>query len=143
MTDQTYFLDSNVLMYCFGSDHPMKGPCKKLIDLIGRGEIVVVTDTEVLQEILHRFFSIKKQGLALELYQATVAICRTVLPVTLADTDMAKDILLKNANINVRDAIHAALMFNNGLENILSADRHFDDIEGIDRVDPLKFPFPG
>jgi len=34
MIDTPFFLDSNIIMYCFGKDHPLKEPCKKLIDLI-------------------------------------------------------------------------------------------------------------
>jgi predicted nucleic acid-binding protein len=48
---------------------------------------------------------------------------------------------MKYANISMRDAIHAASMQNNGHEKILSADSHFDNIEEIERVDPLKFSF--
>ena len=139
MIDKPFFLDSNILMYCFGKDHPLKEPCKKLIDLIGRGVIAAVTDTEVLQEILYRYISIKKQGLAFELCEATIAICQAILPVTLQDIKLAKEILLNHTNINVRDAVHTASMQHNGLGKILSADTHFDSIAGIERVDPLKF----
>jgi hypothetical protein len=31
-------------------------------------------------------------------------------------------------------------MLHAGLRNILSTDRHFDAIQGIRRVDPIKFP---
>ena len=32
--------------------------------------------------------------------------------------------------------LHAAVMLNNGLRNILSTDTHFDHIKGIRRLDP-------
>ena len=142
MIDKPFFLDSNILMYCFGKDHPLKDPCKKIIDLLGRGVIAAVTDTEVLQEILYRYISIKKQGLAFELCEAAIALCQAILPVTLQDIRLAKEILFKHTNINVRDAVHAASMQHNRLGKILSADTHFDSIAGVQRVDPVKFPFP-
>ena len=101
-----------------------------------------VTDTEVLQEILYRYTSIKKKELALELCEVTIALCQTILPVTLQDIILTKALLLKHRNISVRDAVHAASMQNNGLGKILSADAHLDSIPGIERVDPLEFPFP-
>jgi predicted nucleic acid-binding protein len=38
--------------------------------------------------------------------------------------------------ITARDVLHAAVMMNRGLKEILSTDFHFDLIEGITRVDP-------
>ena len=38
--------------------------------------------------------------------------------------------------IKARDLIHAAVMQNNGLTQIVSTDKHFDQIEGIVRLDP-------
>ena len=139
MTNSLFFLDSNVFMYCFGTDHPLKVPCERVINLIGDGEIVAVINTEILQEILHRFFFVKKRNLAYELYDCAINLCQAVLPVTLSDTNRAKEILLKNRNIEVRDAIHAACMLNNNIKKIITADRHFDRIKGIERIDPLKF----
>ena len=40
--------------------------------------------------------------------------------------------------ITGRDAAHAAAMLDNGLTYIIIADRHFDIIEGITRLDPQK-----
>lgn len=37
-----------------------------------------------------------------------------------------------------RDAIHAATMFNNGVEKILSTNPHFDVIHGIQRIAPER-----
>ena len=37
-----------------------------------------------------------------------------------------------------RDAIHAAVVLNHGLEAIISADRAFDEITEIKRLDPLE-----
>lgn len=141
MTDRRFFLDSNILMYAFGANHPLQAPCKKLLDLIGEGEIQVVTNTEVLQEILYRFFSIHREDLAYQLYDSMVVLCWAVFPVSLADTNRAKELLSKNKDIDVRDAIHIACMLNNNIETIISADHHFDKVKEIERIDPLDFPF--
>jgi predicted nucleic acid-binding protein len=56
-----------------------------------------------------------------------------VLPVTLADTDRARDLLLAVDGISARDAIHAAVMLNHGVERIATFDRGFDAVPGIER----------
>ena len=57
-----------------------------------------------------------------------------MLPVTLADTDRARDLLDPAGGISVRDAVHAAVMLNNGVEEIASFDTGFDLVPGIRRM---------
>ena len=58
---------------------------------------------------------------------------------TLADMHRALDMLERHgAEITGRDAVHAASMLNNGLTHIISADSHFDIIEGITRLASQK-----
>jgi len=54
------------------------------------------------------------------------------------DTDKALEILKGVNGITWRDAIHAATMINNGINEIISTDAHFDLIPEIKRIDPLK-----
>ncbi|MFN0171838.1 MAG: PIN domain-containing protein, partial [Bryobacteraceae bacterium] len=52
------FVDSNVAMYLVGAAHPHKTDSQILLErLIAAGERLV-TDAEVLQEILHRYTAI-------------------------------------------------------------------------------------
>jgi predicted nucleic acid-binding protein len=56
--------------------------------------------------------------------------------VTLQDTGRALELLKAYKAITSRDAIHAATMINNGLEEIISTDPHFDIIPKIKRIEP-------
>jgi len=42
-----------------------------------------------------------------------------------------------------RDVIHVAVMKNHGMTQIISTDRHFDQIDGIVRLDPLPLSTAG
>ena len=54
------FIDSNIPMYLIGAPHPNKDAAVRLLEqVIGRGERLV-TDAEVLQEILHRYHAIRR-----------------------------------------------------------------------------------
>ena len=130
------FIDANLIMYSVGSPHPLREPCRMVLKKIKDGLIQVVTNTEVLQEILYRFFSIKKPSLAALAYTSLVEICVEILPVTLHDMDLALELLKKYPDITARDAVHAATMINNDLNEILSADSHFDLISEIRRIHP-------
>jgi uncharacterized protein len=130
------FLDANLIMYALGGLHPLRDPSKKILEKIKLGILQVFTNTEVLQEILYRYFSIRKNTFGEMAYIAVVNLCQAVLPVTLQDTDRALDLLKQYPQITSRDAIHAATMLNNGIKEILSANSHFDLIPGIRRIDP-------
>ncbi len=130
------FLDANIIMYALGSPHPLQKPCRKILEETKSGQWALITDTEVLQEILYRYFSIQRTALAEVAYTALVEICQEILPVTLPDLDRTLDLLKSDPALTSRDAVHAAVMLNNDLREILSTDAHFDRIPGIRRVDP-------
>ena len=134
-----YFLDTNIIMYAVGKDHPYRQPCRAALEQVERDEIDVVTSVEVLQEVLHRYYSLNRPDLAELAYRSLEKDCEQILPVNKADLDRAFDLLKIHPDIRCRDAVHAAVMLNNGLTHILSTDTHFDHIAGITRVEPGTF----
>jgi predicted nucleic acid-binding protein len=130
------FVDSNVPMYVAGRDHPLSGPSRRFLERSRAGDIEICTSTEVLQEILYRYTGLGRPDLAVEVYDLFVQLCPVVLPVTLANTDRARSLLRSVAGISVRDAIHAAVMLDNGIEEIASFDAGFDGIVGVRRLIP-------
>ncbi len=131
------FVDSNIPMYVAGRDHPLRDPARRFLQRARSGEIDICTSTEVLQEILYRYSSLKRLDLAVSVYDLFVELCPTVLPVTLAETDRAKSLLASSQGISVRDAVHAAVMLNQDVREIASFDEGFDRIDGVQRV-PLR-----
>ena len=132
------FIDTNLIMYSIGGPHPLREPCKKLLEKIKSREILGVTNTEVLQEILYRYFSMGRGTLGEIAYQSMIEFCTDIFPVRVVDTDKALEILKRVNGITSRDAIHAATMMNNGIKEIISTDPHFDLIHEIKRIDPAK-----
>lgn len=131
----TVFIDSNVPMYVAGRDHALKAPATAFLERVRRGEIAACTSTEVLQEILYRYVGLDRLDLASEVYSLFVEICPVVLPVTLADTDRAVEILTSAVGLSVRDALHAAVMLNHEVTSIATFDRGFDGVVGVERLE--------
>ena len=129
------FIDSNIPMYVAGKEHPHREPARRLLAKVQRGQVEGCTSVEVLQEILYRYSALRRLDLAQEVYDAFVQICPVVLAVTLAETDLARNLLTDVEGISARDAVHAAVMMNNGLEWIASFDRGFDHVPGIRRLE--------
>jgi predicted nucleic acid-binding protein len=128
------FVDSNIPMYVAGRDHPLRDPARRFLERARAGDVDICTSTEVLQEILYRYAALKRLDVAAQVYDLFVQLCPVVLPVTLADTDRARALLLGSRGISVRDAIHAAVMLNHDVPSIATFDEGFDRIAGIARV---------
>ena len=129
------FVDSNVPMYVAGRAHPHRDPSRRFLERVRTGDVDACTSTEVLQEILYRYTALGRLDLAATVYDLFVQMCPTILPVTLADTDRAKALLVGGTRVGVRDAMHAAVMLNHDVVEIASFDAGFDRIDGIARVD--------
>ena len=131
------FVDSNVPMYVAGRDHPLRPPARRFLERARRGDVELCTSTEVLQEILYRYAALKRLDLAGQVYDLFVQLCPVVFPVTLADTDRARQLLPSASDVSVRDIVHAAVMLNNAVTSIATFDDGFDRVPGITRV-PLE-----
>ena len=135
---KSYFLDTNILIYAQGAEHKYKAPCQIIMRLLASDEIYGVTNTEVLQEILYRYVSLGKKSLGIQMAENTLAVIHEVLPIEKSDIVLAMNLLQKYRELNVRDAIHAAAALRNNFKYILSVDKHFDRIKGLQRVDPFE-----
>ncbi len=130
----TVFVNSNVPMYVAGRDHPLREPARRFLARAQAGEVDICTSTEVLQEILYRYTALKRHDLAASVYDLFVQVCPTVLPVTLADTDLAKALLSTGQGVSARDAVHAAVMRNHAITHVATFDTGFDRVPGIERL---------
>ena len=125
------FIDSNVPMYIVGAPHPHKVDSQNLLErCISDGERLV-TDVEVLQEILHRYIAIERKDAIQPAFEALLGVVDEVFPIDLSDIERAKDILLGTEGISARDALHLSVMERRKIENILSFDTGFDRFPGI------------
>ena len=125
------FVDSNVPMYLVGTDHPNKGAARTLLErAITDGE-VLVTDAEVLQEILHRYVAIDRRDAIEPATTALRDIVDEVFPVERIDVERARKIVL-STRLSARDAIHLAIARRRGVDRILTFDRAFEGLDGIE-----------
>jgi predicted nucleic acid-binding protein len=62
------------------------------------------------------------------------------LPVTIEDFLLATQLHSQYVALQARDSLHLAIMQRQGIFHIISADRHFDGIPGLIRLDPAHWP---
>ena len=121
-------------MYLVGAHHPHKADAKRWLDELVSGRERLVTDAEVLQEILHRYVSIARPDAIQPALNALLGVVDEVFSVDRAAVERAKEIVLGQKSLSARDAVHIALMQIHGIKRILSFDRGFDGFPGITRL---------
>ena len=121
-------------MYLIGAPHPHKTEAQVLIErLVAAGERLV-TDAEVLQEILHRYTAIHKQDAIGPALQLTLEIADDVFAIEQRDVMRAAEIVQNPAQLSARDAIHIAVIERHGVRSIFTFDADFDRWPGLKRV---------
>lgn len=128
------FIDSNVPMYLVGAPHPHKSDAQRLIAKWINERERLVTNAEVLQEILHRYAAVDRRDAIQPAFDALLGIVDEVLPINAAAAERAKEIVLGYRKISARAALHLATMEQYGIARILSFDSGFDEFPGTSRI---------
>ena len=128
------FVDANIPMYLIGGAHPNKERAKALLEqLVGKRQ-VLVTDIEVFQEILHRYTAIERREAIEPAFTALNGIIDRVFDFGMPEVIAAKELLATVDGISARDALHVVIMRAAGATQILSFDKGFDHIAGVERI---------
>lgn len=127
-------VDSNIPMYLVGAEHPNREGARRLVERSVAGQERLVTDVEVLQEILHRYVAIARRDAIQPAFDVLLGLVDEVLPIELADAQRARSLLVGPGGLSARDALHVAVMQRHGIERVMTFDRGFDAIPGIRRL---------
>ncbi|MEJ7797154.1 MAG: type II toxin-antitoxin system VapC family toxin [Solirubrobacteraceae bacterium] len=134
----TVFVDTSVIMYAAGAEHPHRAACRRVLEQVGDGSLDAVTSTEVVQEILRRFGRGRRdigQRMArgvLDLFDDLIPIDRPAILATVS-------LFAEHPQLSARDALHVATCVNRAIGEIVSVDGGFDAVAGVRRVDPAEF----
>ena len=127
-------VDSNIPMYLVGASHPHKLAAQRLLESALSAGNRLVTDAEVLQEICHRYVSIRRREAIQPAFDAILGVVDDVLPIRRIDVEQAKDTLLRYQGLSARDALHVAIMSHHNIAELMSFDRGFDVYPWIKRL---------
>lgn len=121
-------------MYLLGGAHPHKSEAQVLLARFSTEGERLVTDAEVLQEILHRYTAIDRRDAIGPAFQVLLEVVDEVFGIEKADAVRAGEIVQHNARLPARDAIHVAVMERRGIRSIFSFDSDFDRWPGLKRL---------
>ena len=131
-----FLYDTNVFVYALGGPSPYREPCRAILERAAAGDLHGEASADLVQEFLHqRMRQVGDRALAVAAARRVSALC-LLHDVRASDLTMALWLFETHERVTARDATFAAVALNRGLGKILSADRDFDEIPGLERVDP-------
>ncbi len=145
----TVLIDANIFMYAAGGPHAYREPCRQIVrTLATRGgrlrQSTAVIDAELFQEVAYRYASIGKAEIGRAMQESIRALGLPVIAIDEQVVDVFIELQrrlrasLTSSGPSVRDLLHAAAMQAHGVRTIVTADRDFDALPDIERLDPTE-----
>lgn len=131
-----FLYDTSIFIYALGREHPYKEPCREIVRKAAVGDLQGEASGDLLQELMHQ--RERRTGDRLEAVKAARSVAKLAWwhPVEPNDVQRGIDLFEAHAGLSARDAVFAALALNRDIDAILATDRGFDEIEGLERIDP-------
>jgi uncharacterized protein len=131
-----FLFDTGVFLYALGGEHRYREPCRAILREMRGGRLA----GEASVELIHEFAYVRSRRRiarvdAVESARDVAGSC-LLHTVGADDIERALDLWCEHGRLDMRDAIFAAQALNRGIDAILSPDRGFDGISGLERIDP-------
>jgi len=133
-----YYIDSNIFFYARIMDKRYGEPCSKILRDIFRGEIKAVTSVLTPIEVAN---ALRKYGGSREEVRNSIdAMLSLDMEIYEIDRiDIAEAIRISEEfDISPYDAVHVAIMKKADVTRIISADKDFDRVTGIERIEVVE-----
>jgi predicted nucleic acid-binding protein len=128
-------LDTSVLVYATGTDHPFREPCQRL--LISEAPAGRLTTTAgVIQEFVHVRQRRRSRSDAVALARDFVDLFEPLLEVPDAAVRDALDLLVEHPKLGAFDSVLAAAAIRAGCSALITTDAAFTGIRGCPVVVP-------
>jgi predicted nucleic acid-binding protein len=131
-----FLYDTSVFVYARGAEHEYREPCRTIVGLAAQGVLAGEASVELIQEYAHLLRRRGVSGSDVREQARDVAALCLLHHFTEEDLRLALNLVATHPALRMRDAVHAATALRRGISVIMSADRDFDGIPGLERLDP-------
>jgi predicted nucleic acid-binding protein len=129
-------LDTTVLVYAKGAEHPLRNPCRELIAAIADRRLQATTTVEVIQEFVHVRAQRRNRADAASLGGDYTDLLSPLLMPTEAHLRHGFSLFEHSERLGAFDAVLAASAIDVGARALVSADAAFATVPGLTHVTP-------
>jgi uncharacterized protein len=134
-------LDTTVLVYAVGADHPLREPCRQLVELVADGRIRATTTLETIQELVHVRARRRDRRDAAAVGRDFAALLSPLLRPDAAALEAGLRLYETSDGLGAFDAVLAAAAIHADAAALVSADGAFADVAGLRHLDPSGSDF--
>jgi predicted nucleic acid-binding protein len=117
------FVDTNVLMYAVGGDHPLRSEARAFFETALEHGDPLATSAEVLQQLLHAYLPVGR----LETLDAALTLAAARIPVVWSveaeDVRLARALVTRHPGLGARDLLHLACCRRRDVDGVRTFDR--------------------
>lgn len=131
-----FLYDTSIFSYALGGEHRYRQPCREIVSRAAAGELRGEASADLLQELSYQ--RLRRTGNRGDAAAAARNVAKLVRlhPVEPDDALRGIELFESHPGLDPRDAVFAALAINRGIDAILATDRGFDELDGLERIDP-------
>ena len=129
-------LDTTVLVYAKGQDHPLRDPCRALIAAVADRQLEATTTVEAIQEFVHVRARRRGREDAAALGRDYAELLSPLLAPSADDLEAGLALYERNGALGAFDAVLAACGARAGAQALVSADAAFAGLAEIAHVIP-------
>jgi predicted nucleic acid-binding protein len=130
-------LDTTVLVYAVGADHPLREGCVRVLAAHRDGSLRATTTVEVIQEFAHVYARRRTREEAVRLAGHYVDALDP-LAADAADVRAGLELFRRVPALGAFDTVLAAVALRVGADALISADGAFGSVPGLRWVDPAS-----
>ena len=137
-------LDTTVLAYAVGAEHPLREPSRRVLMAIRDGAVTATTTVDVIREFAHGYARRRPRSTAAAHAQRYATLLSPLLSPTERDLEAGLRLFERHERLDPFDAVLAATAIEHGAAALVSADRAFADVRrlrfaelGSSRLDAL------
>ena len=129
-------LDTTVLLYAKGAEHPLREPCRTLLEAVSAGAVLATTTAEVLQEVMHVRARRRGRADAASLARDYADMLAPLLPVGEDALRRGLTLFERHPRVEAFDAVLAAASMDADAQALVSADAAFAEVAGLTHLTP-------
>lgn len=129
-------LDTSVLVYAIGSDHPLREPSRRLLAAVRDGKLAATTTVDVIQELVHVFSRRRSRALAVEHARRYAVALAPLLAAGQSELEHGLRLYERHEALGAFDAVLAATALANNVDALISAEQSFAGVPRLRHVAP-------
>jgi uncharacterized protein len=124
-------LDTTVLAYAVGAEHPLREPSRRVLTAIRDGAVTATTTVDVIQEFAHGYARRRPRATAAAHARRYATLLSPLLAATERELGAGLRLFERHEQLDAFDAVLAATAIEHGAEALVSADRAFADVRRL------------